>query len=280
MTIKIVPSMSCSFSHIRKVQPHRSRTVEGLERDTNCDSGVGIPAVVEVIAVVDIADIDVVVVVPVLPPVFRPRVNRTDPIAAVLEARISAYNQERQAIDSESMLRPKVSAIPVFRDAVAAVAATLSPAAVVVVPMLGAMLLPRALLDTVSILSMPWLVAPPLLGVLLVSVLVLPLLLSMLLAPVLVLPLLLGMLLVSVLILPRLLLSTLLVSVLALLSLLIVLLGPGLLVLIPWLLRTILLFALPLVLRVGRYSHSEKQTQNGCAGDSNYFHRYYLQYRW
>jgi hypothetical protein len=158
------------------------------------------------------------------------------------------------------------------------------------------MLLPGALLDTVSILSVPGFVAPPLLGVFLVSVLVAPFLwlsmplvsvlilprclLSTLLAHVLVLPLLLGMLLVSVLILPGLLLSTLLVSVLALLSLLIVLLGLGLLVRIPWLLRTVLLFALLLVLRVRRYSHSEKQTQNGCAGDSDYFHRYYLQYRW
>jgi hypothetical protein len=73
----------------------------------------------------------------------------------VLEAWVSAYNQEGEAVDSEPMLRPKVSAEPVFRDAIAAVAATLSPVAVVGVPVLGAMLLPGAVLDTVSILGVP-----------------------------------------------------------------------------------------------------------------------------
>ncbi len=179
------------------------------------------------------------------------------------------------------MLRPKVSTEPVFRDAIAAVTATLLPVAVVRVPVLGAMLLPGTLLDTVSILSVPWFVAPPLLGVLLVSVLVLLLrLLSVLLMFVLILPLLvLSMLLVFVLVL-SLLLSILLVSVLVLPLRLTVLLRVGLLVLVSLLFRVVLLFVLLLVLRVGRSSHSEKQTQNGCAGDSNYFHRYYLHYCW
>ncbi len=209
------------------------------------------------------------------------------------------------------MLRPKVSTEPVFRDAIAAVTATLLPVAVVRVPVLGPMLLPGTLLDTVSILSVPWFVAPPLLGVLLVSVLVLllrllsvllmfvlilPLLvLSMLLVFVLVLSLLLSILLVSVLVLlllllsmllmfvlvlPLLLLSMFLMFVLVLLLRLTVLLRVGLLVLVSLLFRVVLLFVLLLVLRVGRSSHSEKQTQNGCAGDSNYFHRYYLHYCW
>ena len=33
-------------------------------------------------------------------------------------------------------------------------------------------------------------------------------------------------------------------------------------------------FALPLVLRIGRARDSEKQTKNGCAGNSNYLHRF------
>jgi hypothetical protein len=48
-----------------------------------------------------------------------------------LEAGISAHNKEGTAVDSEPMLRPKVSTEPVVRDAVAVVAATLLPSAVV-----------------------------------------------------------------------------------------------------------------------------------------------------
>ena len=102
-----------------------------LERDTDRNPGVGIPTVVQVIAVIGIGDIHVVVVVPVISPVFWPWVYETDPIALVLEARISAHNQERQAVDTESMVRPKVSAVPVIRDAVTDVAAALLPIAVV-----------------------------------------------------------------------------------------------------------------------------------------------------
>lgn len=46
--------------------------------------------VVQVIPVVDERDINIIVVVPVVSPVFRPRVNGSDPIATVLEARVSA----------------------------------------------------------------------------------------------------------------------------------------------------------------------------------------------
>jgi hypothetical protein len=109
-------------------RPHR---VELLKRDADSDSGIGIPAVVQVVAVVDVGDVDVVSVVPVIAPVFWPWVDETDPIAPVLEARISAYNQKGQAVDAESMVRPKVSTEPVIRDAVAVVAAALLPAAVI-----------------------------------------------------------------------------------------------------------------------------------------------------
>ncbi len=89
------------------------------------------PAVEQVVAVIDVGDINVVGVVPVIRPVFRPWVHETEPIAAVLEAGISAHNKEGQAVDSKPMLRPKVSTEPVVRDAIAAVAATLLPSAVV-----------------------------------------------------------------------------------------------------------------------------------------------------
>jgi len=107
-----------------------------LERDTDGDAGVGIPAVVHVVAVVDVGDVDIVVVVPIVSPVFRPGIYRADPVAVVLEAGISSDEPEWQATDSEPMLWPKVSAVTVIRDAVPVVAAALLPRAVVGVPVL------------------------------------------------------------------------------------------------------------------------------------------------
>jgi hypothetical protein len=129
--------MFCSFSCVHEVQPlPKLHGVEALERDVDRNSFAGIPAVIEVIAVIDVGDIDVVVVVPVIPPVFRPWVNRTDPIAFVLKARVSAYNQEGKAVDAESVARAKVPAVPVVRNAIAAVAAALLPGTVVGLPVL------------------------------------------------------------------------------------------------------------------------------------------------
>jgi hypothetical protein len=107
-----------------------------LHRDADRDSNIGIPAVVQVIAVVDVDDVNVVVVIPVIAPVFRPRVNGTDPIASVLEARVSAHHQEGQAVDSESTVSTKVSAETVVRNAIAVVAAALLPSAVIGIPAL------------------------------------------------------------------------------------------------------------------------------------------------
>jgi hypothetical protein len=89
------------------------------------------PPVVQVIAVVAVCDINVVGVVPVIRPDFWPRINKAEPIAVVLETWISAHNQEWKAIDPELMLRPKASAETVVRNAVAVIAATLLPTAVV-----------------------------------------------------------------------------------------------------------------------------------------------------
>jgi len=46
------------------------------------------------------------------------------------------------------------------------------------------------------------------------------------------------------------------------------------------LLGMVLLRALLVLLCIRRSGDSEKQRQNGCAGDSNYFHRCYLQNCW
>jgi hypothetical protein len=53
------------------------------------------------------------------------------------------------------------------------------------------------------------------------------------------------------------------------------LLGFALLMLALLLFGTVLLFVVLLLLRVRRTTDSEKQRQNGCAGDSNNFHGYY-----
>ena len=107
-----------------------------LHRDADRYSDVGIPAVVQVVAVVGVGDVNVVVVIPVIAPVFRPWVNKTYPIALILEAWVPTNDQEGQAIDAEPMVTTKVSAVTVVRDTVAVISATLLPVAVVRVPAL------------------------------------------------------------------------------------------------------------------------------------------------
>jgi hypothetical protein len=242
---------------------------------------------------------------------------------------MSTDHTEGEAVDAEAMLRPKVSAEPVVGNAVAMVAATLLPSAVVGLPASGALLLPCTLLDVllflsalggalprplVSVLLLLGLSLPlRLLGALLLLGLSLPLrLLSVLLLLGLSLPLwLLGVLLPLGLSLPLWLLGVLLPLGLSLpLRLLSVLLLRGLslpLWLLLSVLRLLLLFWLPLRLSMlrlrfgarvrallrsgmlllfallllpcqGRSSDSEKQRQNGGAGESNRFHGRDLHY--
>src|ERR1700722_4663870 len=102
-----------------------------LHRNANGNSNPGIPAVIHVVPVVRVRNIDVIGVIPVICPGPRPWVNETNPMTLVLETRISTNHQERKPVDSEPMLRPKVSTVSVVRDAITAVAATLLPGAVV-----------------------------------------------------------------------------------------------------------------------------------------------------
>jgi len=89
------------------------------------------PAVEQVVAVVDVGDIDVVGVVPVIRPISRVGVNHGEPITVVLEAGISAYNQEGKAVDAEPMALAKVSTETIVGNAVAVVSTALLPIAVV-----------------------------------------------------------------------------------------------------------------------------------------------------
>jgi hypothetical protein len=144
ITINMVPIMFTPYLPVfrQDIHPPSAASLDAapsyipLHRDADCNSDIGIPAVVHVVAVVGIDDINVVVVVPVISPILRPRVKGTDPIATVLEARVSAHNFEGKAVDAKSMVLTKVSAETVIRDAIAAIPATLLPSAMVGVPTL------------------------------------------------------------------------------------------------------------------------------------------------
>jgi hypothetical protein len=120
-----------------EVQPlPKLHRVEPLHRDADRNSNVGIPAVEQIVAVIDIGDVDVVGVVPVIRPVSWPRVNHAEPIAVVLEAGISAHNEEGETVNAEPVVLAKISAEAIVRNAVAVVATTLLPVAVVGIPAL------------------------------------------------------------------------------------------------------------------------------------------------
>src|ERR1035438_9487513 len=111
--------------------------------DCDCDPVPGVPAVVQVIAVFGVNDIHIIVVVPVVRPVLWPWVHETEPKAAVLEARRPAIHLHWVPVDPEPVIRTKVATITVIWNAVAVVAATLLPVAVLGLPVMCAMLLPH-----------------------------------------------------------------------------------------------------------------------------------------
>ena len=76
--------------------------------DRNASAGIG--RVAQVIATIDVIDIDVIRVVPAR----GPRLNKSKPIATVLETRISA--DQPWAADAEFMLAPKVGTETIVRD--------------------------------------------------------------------------------------------------------------------------------------------------------------------
>jgi len=241
-----------------------------LERDVDRNSLGGIPAVVHVVAIVDVVDIDVVVVVPVISPGLRPGVNSADPITLVLEAWVSAYDQEREGIDAEAVARPKVSAVAVVRNAIATVAPTLLPGAMIGLPVFRSMLPPGALPEAPLLRAASTLV---LLGVLLLSVvlaLLLPLLRILFPVALSMLLLLSVLLIVLVLLRSRLWLRVRLRFVGGLSALLTMLLfGPF--VLVAARLSSVMLLSV-LLLREGRSGDCKHQGQNRCADDLNYIH--------
>src|SRR5882724_4227632 len=114
-----------------------------LERDVHRNADAGMVAVVHVIPVVHVIHINVVSLVPRPFPVFRPRINHTEPEAAVLEPRVSAYDQDWGAAHAKPVSTAKMRAEAIVWNAVASVSSTFAPAAMFMFPMLGAMALPN-----------------------------------------------------------------------------------------------------------------------------------------
>ncbi|MBZ5527052.1 MAG: hypothetical protein LAN71_03995 [Acidobacteriia bacterium] len=143
--------------------------------DSDCDPIPGMSSVVQVIAVLEVHDIHLIVFVPVVRPVFRPRVHKTEPKTAVLEAGISAIHLHGIPVHAEPVIRTEVPTVTVLWNTIAVVPAPLLPGAVLGLPATCAMLLPDApMFASLSMLLLLW--RPS--GLLLALLLPLPLLLA------------------------------------------------------------------------------------------------------
>jgi len=111
-----------------------------LQFDGNRQSDARISAVVKVVPVV-ISDVQVIAIEPVLCPGFRPGIHQQERIAAVRKARISHVHRGK-GVHPEPAVDSEIQVEAILRDIVTAVASTLSPGAMVALPLLRAILLP------------------------------------------------------------------------------------------------------------------------------------------
>jgi hypothetical protein len=122
---------------------HRLRLEIDVDRDSRPS---GVPAIEQIIPIAAVIDVNVVGLVPGWAPVFRIGVHHREPAASVLEARVVAFIAEGKAVDAEEVVVAVVDTEVIVGYTVAAVAAACSPAAMFVVPMTGATLLPDTIL--------------------------------------------------------------------------------------------------------------------------------------
>ena len=125
----------------------RSYAERRLERNADRNSGPArISAIVEVIPIVGVIHVHVVGLVPVIAPIFRIRVNRGKPIAAILETGVPAEFYERKAVNTEIMIPAVVAGEIDIRNAEAIVATTLLPTAVLGIKVASPASMPSSLL--------------------------------------------------------------------------------------------------------------------------------------
>src|SRR4029079_19407206 len=120
--------------------------------DGDRERDAGIAAVVEEVDVV-VADVDIVERVPHIRPGLGPRVDDQERRPAVREARIPLID-DGATVDAERMLRSEAALAACLRHVVAAVAAALTPGAMLGAPVARAVLLP-ALVALPPALSLP-----------------------------------------------------------------------------------------------------------------------------
>lgn len=102
--------------------------------------------VVHVVAVIVVFDVNVVGVIPIGGPVFGPWVDDGDPAVVIAEAGASGHDYDRKRVDAEAVRGSEINDVALARHAVSVIASAVAPAAMFVVPMGRAMLVPH---DTV-----------------------------------------------------------------------------------------------------------------------------------
>jgi len=117
-----------------------------IQVETDSDAIVGVSTVVQIISVTVVVHVYVIVVVPIAVPVFRPGIHQTEPIAAVMEASMSADIPYLEIGEAEPVVLAIVATETVLRNAVTAVTAALLPRAVLRLPAMCTRTLPGDLL--------------------------------------------------------------------------------------------------------------------------------------
>jgi len=107
---------------------------------------VGIARIDQVIPAIHPLDVHGVGVIPVTRPVVGPWIEHLHPIAVIPESRVPFDSLERQSVDAEAMTFSEVRAEAIVGDAVTVVSTALRPGAVLGLPVLRPVLLPRRLL--------------------------------------------------------------------------------------------------------------------------------------
>lgn len=142
-----------------------------LHGHVDSDRNSRVAAVEHVVAVVHVVNVHVVGFIPGRSPVFGPWIDDAEPETSILEARVSAHDQDGGAMNAKPVTAAKTGAEACFRNAVSTVSAAFMPAPMLVRPVARAMVLPNV------VPVVPLLV--PLAGVLLpVAVAMFPLIVS------------------------------------------------------------------------------------------------------